>query len=161
MAMIFDRSSIENKESITLIWFDPNIDAIDDRQVTIDTLRSINDYALIYTDANQCISYIQSIRNEKIFLIISGVWASVILPSIVDLKQLEVIYIFCGQPEQYSYLMESYSKIAGILTNQQELDLNIRKKLHSFNKQAETFSFYDQNQKVSINLSEQTAQFLW
>ena len=161
MAMIFDRSSIENKESITLIWFDPNIDAIDDRQVTIDTLRSINDYALIYTDANQCISYIQSIRNEKIFLIISGVWASVILPSIVDLKQLEVIYIFCGQPEQYSYLMERYSKIAGILTNQQELDLNIRKKLHSFNKQAETFSFYDQNQKVSINLSEQTAQFLW
>ena len=161
MAMILDRSTIENKENITLIWFDPNIDAAGDREMRINTLRGINDYVLVYTDANRCISYIQSIRHEKIFLVISGIWASVLLPSIIDFKSLEVVYIFCGKDEQYLHLMEKYSKIAGIFTDQKELGLNLRKKLHSLNKQTETFSFYDQNQKVSVNLSEQTAQFLW
>ncbi len=61
MTMISDRSTIENKEYITLIWFDLNIDATGDRELTINTLRVINDYVLVYTDAAKCISYIQSI----------------------------------------------------------------------------------------------------
>ncbi len=61
MAMISDQSTIENKEHITLIWFDLNIDATGDRELTINTLRVINDYVLVYTDAAKCISYIQSI----------------------------------------------------------------------------------------------------
>lgn len=158
MSLISDRSTIENKENITLIWFDPNIG---DREIMIKTLRQINDYVLVYTNTNQCISYIQSIRNEKIFLVISGIWASVVLPMIIELKSLEVVYIFCGKRDKYLHLMETYSKIAGVFIDQEELTWNLRKKLHLFNKQSETFSFYDQNQKVSINLSEQTAEFLW
>jgi hypothetical protein len=161
MALNSDRSKIENKENITLIWFDPNIDEKVDRTVTMKTLRAINDYALVYTDLEECIAYIESVRNEKIFLVTLGTWASLILSSVVDLKQLEAIYIFCTKREQHLYLMEKYPKILGIFIDQKELALNIRKNIYLLNKQVETFSFYDQNQKVSMNLSERTAAFLW
>ncbi len=161
MALNSDRSKIENKENITLIWFDPNIDEKADRAVTMKTLRTINDYALVYTDLEECIAYIESVINEKIFLVTSGTWALLILSSVVDLKQLEAIYIFCTKREQHLYLMEKYPKILGIFIDQKELALNIRKNIYLLNKQVETFSFYDQNQKVSMNLSERTAAFLW
>jgi len=61
-------------------------------------------------------------------LVISGIWALVVLPSIIDLKQLEVVYIFCRKSEQYLYLIERYSKISGVFIDQKELDLNIKKK---------------------------------
>ncbi len=161
MALVSDRSSEENKENVTLIWFDPNTDGKVDQAATMETLRAINDYVLVYTNLDECISYIESVRNEKIFLVISGTWAPCILPSIIDLKQLEIVYIFCVKREQHLYLMEKYAKIAGVFINQKELDSSIRQHLHLLNKQVETFSFYDQNQKVSINLSERTAEFLW
>jgi hypothetical protein len=161
MAWTSDRSKIENKENNTLIWFDPNIDEKVDRVVTMKTLRAINDYVIVYTNMEQCIAYIESVRNEKVFLVTSGTWASLILPSVIDLKQVEGIYIFCTKREQHLYLIEKYPKILGVFIDQKELALNIRKNLYLLNKQVETFSFYDQNQKVSMNLSERTAAFLW
>jgi hypothetical protein len=161
MALTSNRSSEENKEIVTLIWFDPNTDGNANKANTIKTLRTMNDYVLVYTDLEECISYIESVRNEKIFLIISGTWAPFVLSSIIDLKQLEVVYIFCTNREQHLYLMEKYSKILGIFVDQKELNSSIHKHLHLLNKQVETFSFYDQNQKISMNLSERTAQFLW
>lgn len=158
MASMVNRSSEENKETITLIWFDPSTGK---NVNTMKTLRAINDYVLVYTNLEECISYIESVRNEKIFLVISGTWALCLLTPIIDLKQLEVVFIFCTNREQHLCLMEKYPKISGVFIDQEELDSNIRKKLHLLNKQVETFSFYDHNQKVSMNLSERTAEFLW
>ncbi len=86
MALNSDRSKIENKENITLIWYDPTIDEKVDRTVTMKSLRAINDYILVYTDLDKCIAYIESIKNEKIFLVTSETWALVILPLVINLK---------------------------------------------------------------------------
>lgn len=161
MASISNRSSKENKEAVTLIWFDPDSCEYEIKADTMKTLRTINDYILVYTNFEECISYIKSVKNENIFLVISGTWAPFVLSSIIDLKQLEIVYIFCNNREQHLYLMDKYSKISGIFIDQKELASSIRKNLHLLHKQVETFSFYDQNQKVSMNLSEQTAEFLW
>jgi hypothetical protein len=115
----------------------------------------------VYTNYEECISYIESVKNENIFLVISGTWATFVLSSIINLKQLEVVYIFDTDREQYLYLMEKFSKISGIFIDYRELASSIRKNLYLLHKQVETFSFYDQNQKVSMNLSERTAEFLW
>ena len=101
------------------------------------------------------------VTKEKIFLVTSGACAPSLLLAVINLKQLEVVFIFCACREQHLYLMERYKKISGVFTDRKELDSSIRKNLHLLNKQLEAFSFYDQKQKVSMYLSEQTAEFLW
>ncbi|CAF4091991.1 unnamed protein product [Rotaria sp. Silwood1] len=72
----------ENKEAITLIWLDENIDDADYFKQTLNTLRQFIDYVLLYTDSQLCMNYIQSVVNEKVFLIISNNLAKTILPHI-------------------------------------------------------------------------------
>ncbi|CAF4350716.1 unnamed protein product, partial [Rotaria sp. Silwood2] len=43
----------ENKENITLIWFDPNIELHEDIEKTKEQLRLINDYVIFSTDLEQ------------------------------------------------------------------------------------------------------------
>jgi hypothetical protein len=75
----------ENKENITLLWFDSNIESREDTEETEEQLRQINDYVKFYIDLELCVTYIQSIKSEKIFLITSGKRASDILPLISNL----------------------------------------------------------------------------
>jgi hypothetical protein len=96
----------ENKESITLLWFDPNIGSHQDTEKTKEQLRQINDYVKFYTDLELCVTYIQSIKSEKIFLITSGKRASYILPRISNLRQIDSIFIFCMKPERYQHLTD-------------------------------------------------------
>jgi IS1 family transposase len=160
MASVSNRSSKQNKESITLIWFDSDTDENVNTEDTINSLRSINDYVLVYTNVQECISYIKSVRKEKIFLIASGTSTPFLLSLIIDLKQLELVFIFCDRRQEYLYLMEKYSKVSGVFINREDLNLNIRKHIHSLNKQIEAFSFYDQKQTLSMDLSERTGDFL-
>lgn len=159
MTPCLHRSSQLNRETTTLIWFDPEIE---NQHRLMTNLRIINDYVLIYTKLEECKSYIQSVKNEKIFLILPTTCATVILPSIINVKQLDRVFLFCKNSESNSYLKDKYSsKIAGVFTNQHELENSLQHNLGMSNKQVETFSFYDQNQKVSVDLSERTAEFLW
>ncbi|CAF3526531.1 unnamed protein product [Rotaria socialis] len=161
MASLCDRSSETNRENITLIWFDSKIGEMNSMADRMKSLREINDYVLAYNNIEECISYIKSVTDEKLFLITSEIWATILLPPIIDLKQLESVFIYCTWREENLDLMERFSKISGIFTDRIELDANLCKKLRLFNKQVETFSFYDQKQKISINVSERAAEFLW
>jgi len=48
----------ENKESITLLWFDPNIGSREDTERTQKQLRLINDYVIFQADLERCITFI-------------------------------------------------------------------------------------------------------
>ncbi|CAF1573541.1 unnamed protein product [Rotaria sp. Silwood1] len=58
----------ENKEAITLLWYDPNIDLRSDTAVTKQRLLDINHYTVFHKDLETCIIFIQSIQHEKVFL---------------------------------------------------------------------------------------------
>ena len=161
MASVRVRSSEENKEIVTLIWFDSATDQNQDTTNTMKTLRTINDYVLIYNNVEECLQYINSVTREKIFFVIPEAWTPVLLPLIIHLKQIELIFIFCTSREQHLNLMKKYPKISGVFTDRKELETNVRKNLHLINNQVETFSFYDQKQNVSMTLSERAAEFLW
>lgn len=71
-----------NFEGITLIWYDSRVDKTKDTKITAEELREINDCVLFYSNQDECINYMRSVENEKIFLITSGKEATVILPEI-------------------------------------------------------------------------------
>jgi Tfp pilus assembly protein PilF len=151
----------ENKESITLLWFDPNIGSREDTEMTKQHLRQINDYVKFYADLELCVTYIQSIKSEKIFLITSGKKASEILPRVSNLRQIDSIFIFCMKPERYQHLTDKYSNIIDIYTNLDALCISIREQVNLVEKQLEAFSFFDQHQQSTKDLSKQSGEFLW
>ncbi|CAF4117962.1 unnamed protein product, partial [Rotaria sordida] len=104
----------ENKESITIIWFDPNIGSNEDPKKLKQTLGHINDYVIFASDHEQCITFIESIHQEKIFLITSRLKALQILPRVSSLRQIDSIFIFSMEKNQDDYLLNNYSKIIGI-----------------------------------------------
>ena len=153
--------NIENKESTTLLWFDPNIGSREDTEQTKQQLRHINDYVIFHTDLEQCVTFIQSINHEKIFLITSGSKASQLLPRVFSLHQVDSIFIFCMKKERYEHLLKEYAKTIGIYVNLDELCQSIREQIDLVDKQLQTFSFFDQHQKSTKNLSDESAAFLW
>ncbi|CAF1358672.1 unnamed protein product [Adineta ricciae] len=161
MGSTSDRSSEQNKENISLIWFDPSLNEESTVAETIRTLRLINDYVVIHTNIEECVSYMKMVTNEKILLVASGTSVPTLLPFVIDLKQLEIVFILNDTCQNLLYLMETYPKINGIFDDREELHANIHKHIHLLNKQIEKFSFYDQKQTISIDLSERTAAFLW
>ncbi len=62
---------VHNKESITLLCFDPNIGSRKYVEFTEQQLHLINNYVIFHKDPHQYITLIQSDSKEKIFLITS------------------------------------------------------------------------------------------
>ncbi|CAF1355837.1 unnamed protein product [Didymodactylos carnosus] len=78
----FDDSVLLNKEDITIIWFDKNIDLNNmnhDILKTKQMFEQIHNYILYFTDINTCIDYMQTVIYEKILLILSGTDANGLL----------------------------------------------------------------------------------
>ncbi|CAF1416457.1 unnamed protein product [Rotaria sordida] len=130
----------ENKESTTLLWFDPNIGSRQDTELTKQKLRLINDYVIFHTDLDQTLQ---------------------LLPRISSLRQVDSIFIFCMKKEKYEHLTNEYSKIIGIYVTLGELCKSIEEQIDLFDKQLQTFSYFDQYQKSTKDLSKQSAEFLW
>ncbi|CAF0837435.1 unnamed protein product [Rotaria sordida] len=151
----------ENKEGITLIWFDPNIRPREDTEQTKQQLRLINNFVIFSTDLEQCIQLIESIDKEKIFLITSGSKATQILPRISSCHQIDSIFIFSTKKNRYEYLLNEYSKIIAIYSNLHDLYESIKEQIDFVNEQIEKFCFFDQHQRLIQDLSKESAEFLW
>ncbi|CAF3335825.1 unnamed protein product [Rotaria sp. Silwood2] len=155
-------NSKRNLESITLIWYDSNIDKTNDTKKTMNELREINNGVVFHTDQEVCIDDIKSIATEKIFLVTSGRDATMILEEIHALTQVDSIFIFCFKPKKYQNLLQKFSKLIGIYTERQDLLNALKENIILVEKHLETFSFYSQHkQKTTRDLSKESAEFLW
>ncbi|UJR35158.1 hypothetical protein I4U23_027927 [Adineta vaga] len=104
-------------ENVLLVWLDSNIDNNnEDCQNTMKHLRCIVDDLNTYTDANQCIQFIETIENCKACMIISGSLGQHIVPQVHKLSQVDSIFIFCVNKKQHEEWTKEWPKIKGIFT---------------------------------------------
>ncbi|CAF4912653.1 unnamed protein product [Rotaria sp. Silwood1] len=151
----------ENKESITIVWFDSNIHLYNHAKNINEQLRQINDYNLYYSEIESCINYIQSIDKEKIFLITSSINASQILSQINTLSQIHFIFIFDFDKEQSNAFIVDDLKFIGLYTKLDNLYLSIQEQIEFDEELFQTFSFFDQHEYLIQDLSKQTSDLLW
>jgi hypothetical protein len=142
-------------EGILIVWFYLNNELIP-------MPKELNNYGICYCDEQECIDYITSNGHEIIFLITSSSSANRILPHIHEMRQLDSVFLFFNQSEENCEdLLNEYSKIIGNFSHSNLLLESIKENISLANKQAETFKFYDQNQKSTRDLSKESATFLW
>jgi tetratricopeptide (TPR) repeat protein len=157
----FIRNDKENKENITLLWFDSNIELHEDVDEIKIRLQFINDYIIFHTDIQICTKFIQSIRNEKICLVTSGSQTSKLLSRISNLHQIDSIFIYSIEKHNYQHLINQYSKIIGIFSNFNELSKSIQEQIHLIDRQLSSFSIFEHDQITTRLLSKQSIEFLW
>ncbi|CAF2242730.1 unnamed protein product [Rotaria magnacalcarata] len=146
----------KNKESITIIWFDPRIGSDDDIEAAKERIRSMNDFVIFTTDLDECVKYIKLVETEKIFLI-----ASEILAQTSSLPQIDSIFIFSRKTDQYEQLLSKCSKITGVYAQFDDLRQSIKEQVNFANRQIPAFSFFDQREKSTKDLSKESSEFLW
>ncbi|CAF3737989.1 unnamed protein product [Adineta steineri] len=149
-----------NKEDIQLVWLDGNMNDSDDYLLTQSMLIELNPAVQFYSHFDRCLDFIKSIKHEQIFLIVSGAFAQQILLQSHHYRSLVAIFIFCYNHQHYKPLMQEYNKIIGIFTDQHNLLQSVKEKMNLVEKQALTFSLFDQKQKSMKDLSQESASFL-
>ncbi len=152
-----------NKGNVVFIWFESTINTSDEIMKTKENVRLINNYTFFPDSINSCVHDMESIGNEKkIFLIISGNDAYKLLsPTVHGLRQLDSIFIFPGEQNEHKYLSDKFNKIVNVFDNSDELLTSIKNNLADAENQMELFSFYNQKQQATQDLSEESAKFLW
>lgn len=152
----------ENKENVALVWFDPAVNTSDDdlEQIKEDR-RAVNNFIRFPIEIDLCVDLIQSITEEKIFLIISCNNVFKHRSKIDGLSKLCAIFIFPDNRERYQRLIDKYPNVVDIFDNPNRLIESITDKVKRVNRQMEIISFYDQHQQSARELSEQSGDFLW
>ncbi|CAF1058391.1 unnamed protein product [Rotaria magnacalcarata] len=109
------RTNISVVKNVVLIWLDEHID--DDNEIcqnVVTKLRNIINSIITYTDGDQCVHYIESISNDKVYLIVSGTLGQRVVPYVHLLSQVDSIFIFCGNKKQYEQWAKNWPKIKGV-----------------------------------------------
>ncbi|CAF5094346.1 unnamed protein product, partial [Rotaria socialis] len=68
------RSHSRIVQNFVLVWLDPNIDGKlnDEHREIVNQVRSIVSNVKIYSDVDKCANFLDKIKNEKVFMIVSG-----------------------------------------------------------------------------------------
>lgn len=151
---------LPNKEDVRIIWLDANIDYLDDTRYMKDLLE-INPATQLYTCLTKCISLIKSIQDEHIILVVSDAFADQILSQIHNLRSLAEIFILCEINTSFVKLRSKYSRILNIFTDRDSLLASVRDTFRILQKQSVAFSFFDQKQKSTRDLSKESSTFIW
>jgi tetratricopeptide (TPR) repeat protein len=110
-----DFSSIQ---SYILFWLDSNIDMNDDNCLfTITQLQSVVNTVHVFNDSDQCANFLNKIKNQKVFMVVSGSLSQHTLPRIHNMPQLTAVFVFCDNRPKYESLTKSWSKVRGIFTD--------------------------------------------
>lgn len=96
-------------EDFIIIWLDLNSNQFDEQtQSNITNLRSVVNSVQIFNDIDECSNYITEIKNDKCFLIISGLLNQLIVHLISEMPHILEVYVFqCeNQTEHESFIRE-------------------------------------------------------
>ena len=150
----------ENKEYFTLIWLDEEINEYSDR--LLNELEQFHDCVLVYTNPQLCIEYIQSVKNEKIFLIIASEnLIHEVVPTISSMSTVDSLYLF-QQNRDITFTYTPYPSFIHIVNSQNLLNESINTRIHQISKQDITFTLFDTHEKATrFDLALRPASYLW
>jgi hypothetical protein len=121
-------------------------------------LVKIYNYVRFFQDENELINFVKSIQTENIFLVISSEIRQELLLEFSLAASIDSIFIYSNSKE---VITSKASKINGIYTSTSDLMRSIRKNIRLREKQPETFTVYNKNQKNTRVLTQESGSFLF
>jgi hypothetical protein len=124
----------ENLETYCLIWLDASVNSSHENIQAQQQLRSSINYLLTFEDDQQYLQYIDSVpKDDRIVLIVSGRLGRIIVPLIVQLRQIISIYVYCVDKKANEQWAQHFSKVSTFRTAlTQFVRLDSQQNLHVF-----------------------------
>ncbi|CAF1153018.1 unnamed protein product [Adineta steineri] len=101
------------------------------------------------------------IKNEKILLVTSDLYIPQILSHVDIFHEVNFIYIYYSNKDQYKYIFHESLNIVGIYDKIPLLILSIQEQIISINKQFYQWTFFNEENYLKRDLSKQANDFLW
>ncbi|CAF5216838.1 unnamed protein product, partial [Rotaria magnacalcarata] len=116
-------SEHEANQQFVIVWADSNFDESKPLyHAAVTKLGRITTSIYTCTDTEQCINYLDSFVDKKVFLIVSDTLGEVLVPLVFDKPQLECIYIFSQVKRQRLLWANKWSaKIKKILFDMEDV----------------------------------------
>ncbi|CAF4185219.1 unnamed protein product, partial [Adineta steineri] len=124
-----------------------NIDTINDSDSikTLLKLRQVVNTVETFTDVNKCLN---SINDEKIFMILSGRLGQTIISHIHNIFSLHSIYIFCSNKTQHEQWTQQWYKIKGVFTDITPICEVLKQAAHEYAHNSVSLGFISLNDTV-------------
>ncbi|CAF1648639.1 unnamed protein product [Adineta ricciae] len=150
-------------QNYLLVWVDGNIDEKDqDYQNTLKHLRSVVNDVNICTQPDACLQFLNSIGDEKAFVITSGSLGQHLVPEIHGIPQVNAIYIFCGNKSRHENWTKNWSKVKGVHTNIKEICEALTTGVKQHNQDSIAMSFVTaRGEGSNANLNQLEPSFMY
>ena len=156
-----DETSRKNKETVRIIWFDSSTKYLSSRVGELKRLRDVFDSVIESFNEDATVQTIESLSEETIILITSGQCALSILSKVIDLKQIDSVFIYCYNVNPYVSLKERFSKIIDVLRDFNKLLQSIQRRVALLHELSQSFLILDRFNASTHDVSQQSAEFLW
>ena len=105
-------------QNFLLVWFDANFnESSADFKSSLKYLRQVVASIETFTDAEECVKFLDQIQKEKAFMIVSSSLGRQVVPEIENKPQLEAIYVFCGNKAAHEQWANKIPKVKGVYTD--------------------------------------------
>ncbi|CAF1533247.1 unnamed protein product, partial [Adineta steineri] len=143
------RMNMQRMQNVLLIWLDNNINENNaDCSNTIKQLKRAVNNINTFTDGQQCLEFIQTIKNNKICMIVSGSLGKHIMPHVHHMSQVDTIFIFCNNQQWHKQWAKEWPKIKGVFTDITSICEALKQTAHQCEQNATPISFVASNKKL-------------
>ena len=134
-------------QNFLLVWLDNHINESDKEfQNSLAQLRTIVNSIFTFINSNQCIDFLKTIKDEKVFIIICSDMNDHIVPRIHDIDQLDSIYIFDSNKRRHEQQSSDWIKVKGTFTEITSICDALKHAAQQCDKDSVTMSFLSTNQ---------------
>lgn len=148
-------------QDFVLVWLDTEINT-QTSYYTTTLLRHIINNVNTFTDLDECIEYINSIKDEQVFLIVSGEISQRATPNIHDIPQINSIYIFCENKFEHESWIHKWSKIKGAFNEFSLLCEAVKQAIQEYDRNTSPISFIQVDDEIKeLNLDKIDQSFVY
>ncbi|CAF3231407.1 unnamed protein product [Rotaria socialis] len=143
---------VEHVENFIIVWLDQSIGHTKHNEQSKTQLQQIVNSVITFTDQKKCHTFMSSIKDEKIFVVVSGKVEENFVSSIHDEKQLESIYILSSDKAKEETWISQYPEISGIYTTMLSLCKQLGKDVKNLDRSLLGFEV------MELSLSDTTSK---
>ena len=151
-------------QNYLLVWVDANATTSnEDSQHTLEQLRTTVNEVNTFVEPDQCLTFLQDIQLEKVFLIVSGSLGRDLVPRIHPMTQVDAIFIFCGDKSRHEEWVKKWPKVKGVHTKIKPICEALELAVKQCNQDSTPLSFAQVSEEDAseINLNQLEPSFMY
>ena len=158
---------IRNQEDVSLVWFNPELIDTDVSDLSLNHLRTLNDYVLLYTQKSLYLEYLisEQKRNDHIIVILHD---TEVLDQTNNCEQVDVILLMNTNNNRCRNVVNErdYRKVVGIFENTSSMLVQLEQVIadvehHAAQNIEEVFSTFNRQERALRDVRHEMAVFMW